>query len=97
MDLSDLYTLFSIILAFIMLIILYLLIFYFIGITCYDYCMAHVFTVKRSYNKFFSCCRKKTNTSIIVPFRRVELVHIGKTPSGLDEYNIKSREVILDV
>ena len=80
---------FMIFLVFIIIIALLALVIWALGLSIYEFCLAHTYLWKKCFNKCCSCCRKSVDKSTIVPITQCDLVYGGKTPSGNNEYNAK--------
>lgn len=84
---------FDILILFFVLFVLLFVVVWVMGITLYDFCIAHVYLFTKCYNKCFFCCIKPINTSTIVPITKCDLVYIGKTPSGHNNYDAEPIDI----
>jgi len=84
---------FDILILFFVLFVLLFVVVWVMGITLYEFCIAHVYLFTKCCNKCFFCCRKPVNTSTIVPITKCDLVYIGKTPSGHNNYDAEPIDI----
>ena len=89
----EFWNMFMIFLMIIILIILFAIIIWALGLSLYEFCMANAYCFKKCYNKCCNDCRKSINKSTIVPITKCDLVYVGKTPSGHNEYDAKPTEI----
>ena len=86
----EFWNMFMIFLMVIFLILLLAIVIWALGLSLYEFCMAHAYCYKKCYNKCCFCFKRPINTSIvapinqsvIVPITKCDLIYVGKTSSG---------------
>ena len=86
---QEFWNMFMIFLMAIILIVLLAIVIWALGLSLYEFCMAHTYLWKKCFNKCCNSCRKSINKSTIVPITKCDLIYVGKTPSGHKEYDAK--------
>ena len=105
----EFWNIFMISLSFLMLLFLIGLVIYALGISLYEFCMAHAYLFKKCCNKCCFCFNRPINTSvitpidnsiiapvdksIIVPITKCNLIYVGKTPSGHNAYDAEPTDI----
>ena len=97
----EFWNIFMISLSFFMLLFLIGLVIYALGISLYEFCMAHAYLFKKCCNKCCFCFNRPINTSIvapinqsvIVPITKCDLIYVGKTPSGHNAYDAEPTDI----
>ena len=98
---QEFWDIFMISLSFIMLLFLIGLVIYALGISLYEFCVAHAYCFKKCYNKCCFCFKRPINTSVvapinqsvIVPITKCDLIYVGKTPSGHNTYDAEPTDI----
>jgi len=98
---QDVVFVFNIIGAAIIFFLIYGFIIWLLGITIYEFCLAHAYFFKRCYKNIFG--ESPSNKATVAPFVPIDIISTGidksSQLSGLQTkpYVVASREIILEV
>ena len=102
MTIQDVGLIINIIGAALFLFIIYGFIFWLIGITIYEFCVAHAYIFKRCYKKIFG--QSPSNNATVMPFTSIDNISarpIRTNPiivsAQSNPYVVASREIIIEV